>query len=564
MADPRARFLITADDRASRTLRKIKGQVGGLSKAFNALSKISPFGFLTGALSGATLGKLTADSIKLADNLQKTADKVGLSVEALQEYQLAAEISGVRTQNFNLAVQRFSRRVGEAANGGGELAKTLDRIGISVRDSSGNIKSVEQLLGEYADAVKEAGSSQEQLGLAFKAFDSEGAALVNLLRKGKEGVDGLRQSAREAGPILSQNLVDTAAKINDRWTILTRTIGQSFTKAAVEAIDAALNLFGVFNNLADVQGRLIELTDDLVLAQINADNAGSPRMARASRARIAEIKKEIVELEELQRTMTEARKTRDAMMTPRGEGSGSGSGYSDTSGKSDAEKEVERLEALAERLQQPYEKLEDQFKDFDFLLKEKKITWDEYAEAMFDALEVAEKGSKTVSELSKPIDDLEDEFKDLKNAVEGWGQSFAETLLSGENDFKGFAESIIRQLAKIAIAEATTPYFSQFGGFIGGSLASLPGFATGGGFTVGGSGGTDSQLVAFRATPGEQVLVKTPAQQGGGGSITVAPVYNIQGGGNSEELRAVMADTTQRTIAMLRDMKQRNQLPEFA
>ena len=39
-----------------------------------------------------------------------------------------------------------------------------------------------------------------------------------------------------------------------------------------------------------------------------------------------------------------------------------------------------------------------------------------------------------------------------------------------------------------------------------------PAFRTGGTMTVGGHGGTDSQMVAFRATPGEQVSVNTPAQ----------------------------------------------------
>jgi len=40
-----------------------------------------------------------------------------------------------------------------------------------------------------------------------------------------------------------------------------------------------------------------------------------------------------------------------------------------------------------------------------------------------------------------------------------------------------------------------------------------PGFQTGGEFKVGGSGGADSQMVAFRATPGEKVAVSTPQQQ---------------------------------------------------
>lgn len=66
-------------------------------------------------------------------------------------------------------------------------------------------------------------------------------------------------------------------------------------------------------------------------------------------------------------------------------------------------------------------------------------------------------------------------------------------------------------------------------------------FATGGTFNVGGTGGTDSQVVAFRATPGEQVAVSTPqqvrhgagaGQQGSGAAptnVTVNPqIINVR------------------------------------
>lgn len=58
------------------------------------------------------------------------------------------------------------------------------------------------------------------------------------------------------------------------------------------------------------------------------------------------------------------------------------------------------------------------------------------------------------------------------------------------------------------------------------------GFMTGGEFTVGGSGGADSQMVAFRATPGEKVAVSTPTQvrkgdpNGSGGQQQAAPQLN--------------------------------------
>ena len=53
----------------------------------------------------------------------------------------------------------------------------------------------------------------------------------------------------------------------------------------------------------------------------------------------------------------------------------------------------------------------------------------------------------------------------------------------------------------------------------------VPGFATGGSFTVGGSGGTDSKLVQFRATPGEMVDIRKPGNdnEAGGFAVHVTP-----------------------------------------
>lgn len=67
---------------------------------------------------------------------------------------------------------------------------------------------------------------------------------------------------------------------------------------------------------------------------------------------------------------------------------------------------------------------------------------------------------------------------------------------------------------------ATTVDFANLESMVRSTLTSLghglglPGFATGGTFTVGGAGGTDSQIVRFRATPGEKVTVTTPGQAG--------------------------------------------------
>ncbi|HEA19666.1 MAG TPA: phage tail tape measure protein [Pricia antarctica] len=62
----------------------------------------------------------------------------------------------------------------------------------------------------------------------------------------------------------------------------------------------------------------------------------------------------------------------------------------------------------------------------------------------------------------------------------------------------------------------------------GSGIAEGLGFQHGGEFRVGGSGGADSQLVTFRASPGERVQI-TPPGQSDQGSVVISPQFNITG-----------------------------------
>ncbi len=78
----------------------------------------------------------------------------------------------------------------------------------------------------------------------------------------------------------------------------------------------------------------------------------------------------------------------------------------------------------------------------------------------------------------------------------------------------------------------------------------LPGFAHGGSIRVGGFGGTDSQLVAFRATPGEQVRVGANDDQ---------IVQAISAGGSGiARLLIKMLDGQQETNRHLADLEEEN------
>ena len=82
------------------------------------------------------------------------------------------------------------------------------------------------------------------------------------------------------------------------------------------------------------------------------------------------------------------------------------------------------------------------------------------------------------------------------------------------------------------------------GGFSGATGIPFAGFATGGEFTVGGSGSRDKTPISFMATRGEQVSIKTPGQQGNSGAVVN---YNI-------DARGASPGVEQKIIAAIRSL----------
>jgi len=123
-------------------------------------------------------------AITALDNIGKTADKLGVTTAQLQQLRFAAESAGVQTNTLDMAVQRFTRRVAEAAQGTGEAKDALESMGIQLTDSNGEVRDTVDLLADVSDVMRDTTDSAERMRLAFKLFDSEGVAMVNMLDQG--------------------------------------------------------------------------------------------------------------------------------------------------------------------------------------------------------------------------------------------------------------------------------------------------------------------------------------------------------------------------------------------
>jgi hypothetical protein len=208
MANQNLNFTITAKDLTRGTFRKLNQSLGLVRKAlFNF--KVG----LTAVAGAAGIGLLVKSSLQSIDTLGKTAQKLGVTSQALQKLRFAANIAGVETRTVDMAVQRFTRRLSEAANNTGEAKDALKELGLNAKELAK--QPLDKQMLKLADAFDNVQSSGDKVRLAFKLFDSEGVAFVNTLEGGSAALQQMFQEAEGLGFILSSGAVKGVEETND-------------------------------------------------------------------------------------------------------------------------------------------------------------------------------------------------------------------------------------------------------------------------------------------------------------------------------------------------------------
>ena len=213
MAKQDVSIIIKAFD---KTKAGFSGVTSGLKKVSGAVFNMKSA--LVGAVGTAGFGALIKSSINAGDELAKTADKLGVTTTALSGLRHAAELTGVSTGTMDMAMQRFTRRAAEAAQGTGEAKGALQELGINAEELV-NLP-LDQQMSVVADSMAGVKKQSDKVRLAMKLFDSEGVALVNTLGGGSAALEKMTAEAEHLGVTLSRTDTAQMEAANDSLTRL--------------------------------------------------------------------------------------------------------------------------------------------------------------------------------------------------------------------------------------------------------------------------------------------------------------------------------------------------------
>ena len=234
------RALAMEGGRVAQVVGENPGGAATAMKAFGAMI-FSPIGALVGlgaaALgAGAFIGKLK-ENIKeaggQAEDLERTAAKVGVTVEKLQALRYAAQQLDVEPKSVDSTLTSLNRALGVAQNGGRGSQLVQEGFKMAGIDPAtlGQYHDAAEILPKVADGFRNAGDAAQRAAIArYLRLEPDS---IPLLLQGGDALNRLQQSARDLGIVLDASVVKSMAESNVKLREANQIIGAETTNALV-------------------------------------------------------------------------------------------------------------------------------------------------------------------------------------------------------------------------------------------------------------------------------------------------------------------------------------------
>ena len=169
------------------------------------------------ALAVDGLVSFTRNAISTASEVQKMSDMLGESVEDFQYFAKGAQTAGLSLEQFGMMGKDALDRLGEARRGEGEMMdffeKVAPKIGVTIdmfKDLSGP-----EVIQAYYDGLEKANLSHAETITYMEQIVNDGSLLIPLLKDGGAGFKKWGEEAKNAGAIMSKDMVDNLGKAKE-------------------------------------------------------------------------------------------------------------------------------------------------------------------------------------------------------------------------------------------------------------------------------------------------------------------------------------------------------------
>lgn len=239
-------------EKASAALKNVSNNADQVANATKGLSTV-------GAKVASTLLDIGYSTVRASDELNTLSKQTGLSTAEIQKFQYASELVDVSVSDITGALRRLTSNMDSQED-------TWNRLGISTRDASGEMRDANEVFYETLDALSRIENETERDQVAMTLFGKNANQLAGIIDDGGKALREMGDEAENLGLILSQDTLDSMNSVNDTIDKLRVQFQMTFAENGAKLVEeltplinkVASALSNVVNYIGRLSGRQLE------------------------------------------------------------------------------------------------------------------------------------------------------------------------------------------------------------------------------------------------------------------------------------------------------------------
>jgi ABC-type transporter Mla subunit MlaD len=229
--------IISLKDQMSPVLKQAQGNIRGFSGALTTMAKVG-FAAIIGAATAAAAATtvFVKNAVQYGEEINKLSNITGVAAEDISRLRYAAEQSDVSVEALEKAFPKLAQAMDKARDGSKEQVDAFNDMGVSVRDSQGNLVSLYETMLGMSDYYSTATNKTEALANIMKVLGRNGGALEPLFMNGREGLKAFGDEAERLGVVISGSQAAALDEFGDKM----KSIGTALKGVGITIATALL------------------------------------------------------------------------------------------------------------------------------------------------------------------------------------------------------------------------------------------------------------------------------------------------------------------------------------
>ena len=219
--------------------------------------------------AGKALVDMAVEGAAYADTVLTESTVTGIATDKLQEYMYAAELVDVSTETLTKSMAKQIKSMKSATDGSKTMVAAYDALGVSVTDANGNLRDSDTVYWELIDALGKVENETERDALAMTILGKSAQELNPLIEAGAQRMQELGVEARNAGYVLSEDMLAAYGALDDNLQYLKvnaegakNALGTVLLPVLTELSGTGVELLAEFTKgISDANGDIGKMSD---------------------------------------------------------------------------------------------------------------------------------------------------------------------------------------------------------------------------------------------------------------------------------------------------------------